>query len=73
MQNTSELQNSIEITPEMIEAGAKICAEVYGVCSEYVGEGLAVDVFKAMIGAIPAPSNAKKDQTRASSGARDSA
>lgn len=51
--NTAKEENpsKIEITPEMIEAGAKVCADIYGLCSEHVGEGLAEDVFKAMMAA----------------------
>jgi hypothetical protein len=53
---TAHVSSNIEITPEMIEAGAKVCAEVYGVCSEFVGEGLAEDIFKAMMDARTNPS-----------------
>jgi hypothetical protein len=34
----------------MIAAGVRLIAEEYGVCSEYVAEGLASDVFRATIG-----------------------
>jgi hypothetical protein len=35
----------------MIAAGVHVIAEKYGVCSEHTAEGLAADVFRAMIAA----------------------
>jgi hypothetical protein len=35
----------------MIAAAVKVCADEYAICSEYVAEGLAVDMFKAMMAA----------------------
>jgi hypothetical protein len=43
--------SELNITAAMIAAGVKVIADEYGVCSEFVGEGLAEDVFKAMIAA----------------------
>jgi hypothetical protein len=53
-----------DITPEMIKAGAKVCAEVYGVCSEFVGEGLAEDVFAAMMAIQPDSTTVTTDAER---------
>jgi hypothetical protein len=39
----------LEVTPEMIRAAVKVIAEDYGICSEYVAEGLAKDAFEAMM------------------------
>jgi hypothetical protein len=42
-------QAGATITPAMVAAGVRAIAEEYGVCSEYVAEGLAEDVFRAMV------------------------
>ena len=39
------------LTPAMIAAAVRVIADEYGVCSEYVAEGLVQDIFKAMIAA----------------------
>jgi hypothetical protein len=44
-----------EITPEMLSAGARIIADEYGVLGSYEAEGLARDVFTAMLHAAMTP------------------
>lgn len=39
----------IQITPEMLRAGAWVVAELHGVLGEYAAEGLAEDVYRAMV------------------------
>jgi hypothetical protein len=52
------------VTPEMIAAAVKVIAEDYGVCSEYVAEGLVADMFKAMMAVrISAGQSMYRDQT----------
>jgi hypothetical protein len=48
-------ETEIEITPEMVEAAVRVIADLYGICSEHVAEGLARDTFKAMIRARNVP------------------
>jgi hypothetical protein len=41
----------MEISSAMIAAGVRVIAEEYGVCSEHIVEGLATNVFRAMVAA----------------------
>lgn len=38
----------IEITPEMIDAGAKVLCETFQLCGEYSARAISVEVFRAM-------------------------
>jgi hypothetical protein len=49
MSEKPENAGAPELTVEMIEAGVKVCADIYGVCSESVAEGLVRDMFMAMM------------------------
>ena len=52
------------VTSEMIAAAVKVIAEDYGVCSEYVAEGLVADIFRAMMAArISAGQSMCRDKT----------
>jgi hypothetical protein len=47
---------SAEITPEMIDAGARVLWQTHDVvCSEIIARGLAEEVFHEMISAAPKP------------------
>jgi hypothetical protein len=51
MPEKDPLEVKPELTPNMVRAAVKVIAEDYGVCSEYVAEGLVQDIFRAMMAA----------------------